>query len=195
MRSTRLLPWVVSGACVVAAPLGASADGISPARADAAETAGATDVAALYRRAVVHEARGESSLARSAYERVIAADRDHLAARRALGYERLRGRWLTGDALRRAKGFVCVGRRWLLAHEASPADPNLPRLRQSSAGLRSARAQERVLAAEEIAAIGDGRGIAILVGAWSRSEATPADGVFADTQASSYVGDYDVEVA
>src|SRR5262245_18045555 len=76
------------------------------------------DASAAYRLAVEWAAQGRADLARRAYERVIAVAPDHLAARHALGFERVEGRWLAGDELKRARGFVRVAGRWVLAEEA-----------------------------------------------------------------------------
>jgi hypothetical protein len=52
------------------------------------------------------------------YRRVIAKEPDQPDARRALGYERVDGRWLQGDELQIARGFVKVDGRWLTKDEA-----------------------------------------------------------------------------
>ena len=72
---------------------------------------------AAYREAVVHEAEGRADAARAAFERVVTLDPDHKAARRALGYESIGGRWLKGDDLMRAKGMVRVDGRWIASEE------------------------------------------------------------------------------
>ncbi len=56
--------------------------------------------------------------ARGAFEKVIAIDGDHRAARRELGYEMVDGAWLSGDEVMRRKGFVLAGGRWVLPAEA-----------------------------------------------------------------------------
>ncbi len=56
--------------------------------------------------------------ARTAFEKVIAIDTDHRAARRELGYESVDGTWVTGDEAMRRKGFVLAGGRWVLPAEA-----------------------------------------------------------------------------
>jgi hypothetical protein len=58
---------------------------------------------ALYRGALLQEAAGRAAEARRGFQRVLALDPDHRAARRALGYERVGGRWLRGQALERAR--------------------------------------------------------------------------------------------
>ena len=56
--------------------------------------------------------------ARAAFQKVLAADPDHRAARRELGYERVGEAWLTGGEAKRRKGFVLAGGKWLLPEEA-----------------------------------------------------------------------------
>jgi hypothetical protein len=79
------------------------------------------DAAAAYRLAVELESQGLTELALRAYEQVIAWDPEHAAARRALGYELAQGRWLRGDDLMRAKGFVHHQDRWMTAQEFAEA--------------------------------------------------------------------------
>jgi hypothetical protein len=79
------------------------------------------DAAAAYRLALQLEAAGAPDLARKAYEIVIGIEPDHRAARRALGYERIGGRWYAGDDLKRAKGFVHYQGRWMTAEEFAAA--------------------------------------------------------------------------
>ena len=56
--------------------------------------------------------------ARGVFEKVIAIDPDHRAARRELGYEFVDGTWVSGDESMRRKGFVLAGGRWILPAEA-----------------------------------------------------------------------------
>ncbi len=51
-------------------------------------------------------------------QRVLELDTDHRAARRLLGFEKVDGAWVSGDDLRRKKGFVLAGGRWMLPAEA-----------------------------------------------------------------------------
>jgi hypothetical protein len=153
------------------------------------------DAPAAYRLALALEEDGFTDLARKAHERVVAADPDHAAARRALGFEKVDGRWLSGDDLLRAKGFVRVGARWVLAQEAPKVDDVLPRIRRAAVGFQSDRSEDRVRAAEEIARIGDERGIPVLVGAWARSDARTVGGYFSQARQRSYLHDFDTEVA
>jgi len=54
----------------------------------------------------------------AAFEKVIAIDPGHRAARRELGYEMVDGAWVSGDEAMRKKGFVLAGGRWMLPAEA-----------------------------------------------------------------------------
>jgi hypothetical protein len=55
-------------------------------------------------------------------ERVLAADPDHEGARRALGHEKVGERWVAGDDILAAKGFVRRDGRWMLKEEAAYED-------------------------------------------------------------------------
>ena len=79
------------------------------------------DVTAAYKLALELEAAGAVDLARKAYEIVVGIERDHRAARRALGFEQIDGAWLKGDALYRAKGFVHHQDRWMTSQEFAEA--------------------------------------------------------------------------
>ncbi len=79
------------------------------------------DAMAAYKLALELEAGGAPDLAAKAYEIVIGIDRDHRAARRALGYEFMAERWLKGDDLQRAKGFVRHDGKWMTALEFAEA--------------------------------------------------------------------------
>lgn len=97
--------------------------GEAPARADLERRLAALgeDATAAYRLGLELEAAGVRDLAARAFERVIEVEPDHLAARRALGYERVQGRWLAGDELMRAKGFLRHLGRWMSAEEFAEA--------------------------------------------------------------------------
>ena len=82
-----------------------------------AKALAADDAAGWYRLALEAETQGFADLARRAYEAVVAADPDHAAARRALGEERVDGRWVDGDTARRRRGLVLYGGAWLLPAE------------------------------------------------------------------------------
>ena len=78
---------------------------------------GATDAAGWFRLALWAR-ENRLPQARQAYERVIGIDRDHRAARRELGFERVGDVWVRGDEAKRRKGFVLCGGKWMLPEEA-----------------------------------------------------------------------------
>ena len=97
--------------------------GVTP-RADLVSRAAklsADDVAGQFRLALEAEQAGQSDLACRAYERVLAVDADHRAARRALGYERVGAKWVTQDEARRLQGLVLFGGKWLLPQQVERA--------------------------------------------------------------------------
>ena len=79
------------------------------------------DAQAAFRLALELESAGAKDLADKAYEIVIGIEPDHRAARRALGFELLRERWLRGDDLQRAKGFVHHDGSWMTSQEFAAA--------------------------------------------------------------------------
>jgi hypothetical protein len=94
------------------------------ARADAQarlDSLGKGDANAAYRLALDLSAKGYDDLAAKAYEIVVGLEPDHLAARRALGHERVEGVWFTGDDLKRARGFVRHEGRWMTSEEFAAA--------------------------------------------------------------------------
>lgn len=93
-----------------------------------AESTDANDAVALYRHALRAEAEGLEDLRRDFLERVLALETDHAAARRALGYERHDGAWVTADAARRDKGLVLYRGRWMLPAEVESAVGGRPSL-------------------------------------------------------------------
>jgi hypothetical protein len=100
------------------------------------------DAAAWYRLALSAEAQGLASEAREAHGHVVALAPDHAASRRALGQERVGGRWLTHDEARRASGFVLYAGTWHLPEELevaqrSAAAPRVPSASRDDARLRS----------------------------------------------------------
>lgn len=97
--------------------------GVSP-RADFLKARGAVDpkdATAQYRLALEATEAGLGDIAQRAYVRVLAADPDHRAARRALGYERHADKWVTADEARRKKGLVLYRGKWLLPAEVEAA--------------------------------------------------------------------------
>lgn len=75
------------------------------------------DVAGRYRVALRAEGAGLFDVARAAHESVVAADPEHAASRRALGYERHDGRWMPLAEARRARGLVLFQGVWRLPAE------------------------------------------------------------------------------
>ncbi len=57
-------------------------------------------------------------------ERVIALDPDHKAARGALGYAQIEGRWVRPDDLKRQQGFVMYKGEWRLPQEVELLEEN-----------------------------------------------------------------------
>ncbi|MHC5009519.1 MAG: HEAT repeat domain-containing protein [Planctomycetota bacterium] len=96
--------------CLLAAPAARGGDEALP-----------DDAPSAYRVALRLEAEGERAGARRALEHVLALDPDHAAARRALGYEHVRGVWRRGDEIWRAKGFVHHDGRWMTGEEFAAA--------------------------------------------------------------------------
>lgn len=84
------------------------------------------DVRGHFALALEAEAAGQPDIARTAYEAVLAADTNHKAARRALGYERHGDTWLSADAMRRKQGLVRFGGRWMLPAEVEKASRAKP---------------------------------------------------------------------
>ena len=107
-------------------PLGAlagdDAQGTFDARLERLDALSGPDLAAeAYRLGLEIQAAGHENLATKAFRRVLEADPEHRAARRALGYEQVAGRWLRGDDLWRARGFVHHEGQWMTALEFAEA--------------------------------------------------------------------------
>jgi hypothetical protein len=73
----------------------------------------ATDVKSMMELAAWARDKGLTARAAELYRKVLVLDPDQAEARKALGYERVNGLWLTGDELMTARGFVKVGGRWM----------------------------------------------------------------------------------
>jgi hypothetical protein len=94
-------------------------EGTSPAEEYARRAAAlAEDDAAGWYRLGLWARENRLAKAKGAFEKVIAIDPDHRAARRELGYELVDGRWLDPQEAMREKGFVLAGGRWMLPAEA-----------------------------------------------------------------------------
>jgi hypothetical protein len=73
----------------------------------------ATDVKSMMELATWARDKGLAGRATDLYRKVIALDADQAEARKALGYEKFNGQWLSGDELMTARGFVKISGRWL----------------------------------------------------------------------------------
>lgn len=141
----RVLPWSAT-LVLLLAPLAGAGEPV-PAGAGRAQAEDRLavldrrDAGAAYRLALDLEAQGFPDLATKAYEIVIGLDPEHLAARRALGYERHAGRWLQGDDARRAKGFVRHQGRWMTAEEFAAATRPEREAAEQQAGEARVRAE------------------------------------------------------
>jgi len=96
------------------------------------------DAEGPYRLALGLEAQGRTDLARRAYEAVLAAEPDHPAARRALGFEKVDGAWMSVAQARRRNGLVLFEDRWVLPAELDRATKTRRTARVSDAALASA---------------------------------------------------------
>lgn len=118
-------------------------EGQGPRAAFLAEASGVDvkDARAQYRLALKAEEAGLADLAAEAYRRVLAIEPDHLAARRALGHERLEGEWVTAATARRRKGLVLYGGRWRLPAEVESASARQAGTEEATAAADDARAR------------------------------------------------------
>jgi len=224
LRSLCVLSPVV--AWVLLAPLGASAE--EPA----------DEVLARYRVALELEAACDAARASEAYAEVLRLDPEHLAARRAVGYERVNGGWLAGEDLKRARALVGepVGpggvsqpasahapatstsvapvsatsttavliARALRAPEARVREAATLELKASllpgttaafTRALASSESTTRVRAAQALGLLGDAAALQALITSWEGRSGSGPRSHFAQTAQSSYIADFDVEVA
>jgi hypothetical protein len=79
----------------------------------------ATDVKSMLELAAWARDKGLTGRAAGLYRKVLLLDPDQAEARKALGYEKVNGVWLTGDDLMMARGYVKVGGRWMMKDTAS----------------------------------------------------------------------------
>lgn len=75
--------------------------------------AGVSDAPGYYELGLWAREKGLATRAEELFRKAISLDPDHEGARKALGYERFEGRWLSGDELMVAKGYVKHEGRWL----------------------------------------------------------------------------------
>ncbi len=208
----------------------------------------ADEVLSHYRAALELEAAGDAARASEAYAQVLLLDPEHLAARRALGYERVNGAWLAGDELKRARALLletavssrCLSpptqvssrcltpptqvsgesggvSRWgqaptmqvLIARafrapearvrEAAVLELKARALPGTQAAftraLASAESTTRVRAAQALGLLGDAAALQALITSWEGRSGQGPRSHFAQTAQSSYIQDFDVEVA
>ena len=68
------------------------------------------------------ESKGLASQARAHFQEVVELDAGHEGARRALGWRRIDGRWVSPDRVLEEAGFVREGGRWMLPGERELLD-------------------------------------------------------------------------
>lgn len=73
----------------------------------------AGDAEAYYELALWARERGLTSRANDLFRKVLSLQPDHEGARKALGHEKVEGRWMEPDEAMVARGFVKVDGRWL----------------------------------------------------------------------------------
>ncbi|HEX4826185.1 MAG TPA: hypothetical protein VFV19_17935 [Candidatus Polarisedimenticolaceae bacterium] len=89
--------------------------------------------------------QGLASQSRAAYQKVLAVAPDDPAARKALGFVSLDGKWVTEEESYRARGYVKYENEWMTAAQAQVAQ-------QNDANERARRdAEHRAIAAENAA--------------------------------------------
>jgi hypothetical protein len=184
-----------------------------------------TDAPATFRLALELEAAGKAAEARAAYERVLAAEPDHLAARRALGFVRVDGRWLPrGEAEQAvapapaaapdtpavaAPSRAEIATRAVVQRLLDERDPAARKALVASAkrldaacaldlfvtALEKGGDVHRVRAAEALGELGDLRAASALVTHWEARSGNFPRVYFAQMTQRSYIQDFDVEVA
>jgi hypothetical protein len=92
--------------------------GEDPIRGFLEKSKSATDVKGMLSLAGWAREKGMGSRANELYRKVVVLDPDQAEARKALGYEKINGQWLTGDDLMTARGFVKFNGRWLAKETA-----------------------------------------------------------------------------
>jgi hypothetical protein len=95
----------------------AAGEGARDEYARRAAAVAADDAEQHYRLALWCAESGLPAEARHHYRAVVTLEPDHRAARRALGFESVRGRWVAGDDAMRAKGFKEFEGRWVTPEE------------------------------------------------------------------------------
>ncbi len=109
-----------------------------------------TDADALYKLALWAEQAGLATERKDCLEKALAANAEHRGARDALAQQKQDGKWLGGEKLLTAKGFVSRGGQWLLAEEAQALDRQAaPVVPLSSGETRAETLIERAGSADE----------------------------------------------
>jgi hypothetical protein len=73
----------------------------------------AKDAKGYYEVALWAREKGLDTRANELFRKVISLDSDHEGARKALGFQKIEGKWLDGDELMMARGLLKVNGRWL----------------------------------------------------------------------------------
>ena len=87
--------------------------GEDPIREYEEKTKTATSVKSMLELAAWARDKGLAGRANDLYRKIIGIDPDQEQARKALGFEKINGLWLSGDDLMMARGFVKVNGRWV----------------------------------------------------------------------------------
>ncbi len=162
---TRLLGLALL--CLVALPaaIGWAGDDNRTDRSDweqRVEKLDKADARAAFALALQLEAKGHKDLAQKAYEIVIGIEPEHRAARRALGFEQVEGRWLDGDDRMRAKGLVRHLKRWMTKQEfAESTRPQREAADQKAGELRILHMLAKLTSADEDVATAARRRLAL----------------------------------
>ena len=111
--------WLPCALLVVSGTLGVVIAGEDAERAYATRAAAlqADDLDGHYRLALWCDGNGLKAYALREHRAVVLLDPDHRASRRALGYEKIHGRWVSGKEVMEAKGFVEHDGRWVTPEE------------------------------------------------------------------------------
>ncbi len=117
----------------------------------------ANDTKSRFELASLCQSEGAATLARQLFTAVLAIEPDHEGARRALGYHRHQGEWLTSEQLHAARGEVWFRDRWvpsaerdrILAWETAQANAAAEARRASAHAAELASREARQAVAEE----------------------------------------------
>lgn len=105
------------------------------------------DAVGLYKLALKAEESGLEDVRGELLTRLLEIDPDHLAARRALGFEKVGARWVARDEAQRRKGLVLFRGRWMLPAEVEAVSRATPKpMPAAAADVERARQLIRSLA-------------------------------------------------